>query len=160
MTAWMCTPILLGLACVALPLSTPTWEMGCDTTLSSTHCSPAGKFLAFSGPAAQPFQMGTYVAHTPEDYHPYFRHKGVKSVVRLNNQVSRFSMRHVRHYASLYMQQRCVVSSCSVKEYSCLGFCRCQLSLLVCVTDIRGRAFLERRVCNARALFPRRQLPL
>ncbi|CAK0735693.1 hypothetical protein CVIRNUC_000622 [Coccomyxa viridis] len=45
-----------------------------------------GKFLAFSGPAAQPFQMGTYVTHTPEDYHRYFHLKGVKAVVRLNNQ--------------------------------------------------------------------------
>ena len=93
--------------------------------------------------------MGTYVAHTPEDYHPYFRHKGVKAIVRLNNQVSRLFMRHGHHHASLRMQQRCVMPSCSAKEYSCLNFCRCQLSLLVCVTDIRGRAFLERRFCNA-----------
>ncbi len=49
----------------------------------------AGKFLAFSGPAAQPFQMGSYVTHTPEDYHRYFHHKGVKAIVRLNNQVSK-----------------------------------------------------------------------
>ena len=48
----------------------------------------AGKFLAFSGPAPQPFQMGTYVTHTPEDYHRYFHLRGVKAVVRLNNQVS------------------------------------------------------------------------
>ena len=150
MTVWMCTPLLSGLACVALPLSTPTREIECDTILNFTHCSPIGKFLAFSGPAAQPFQMGTYVAHTPEDYHPYFRHKGVKAVVRLNNQVSRLFMRHGHHHACLRMQQRCVMPS----------FYRCQLSLLLCVTDIRGRAFLERRVCNARALFPRRQLPL
>jgi hypothetical protein len=39
--------------------------------------------------------MGTYVAHMPEDYHPYFQHKGVKAIVRLNNQVSRALMRHV-----------------------------------------------------------------
>ena len=44
--------------------------------------------MAFSGPAAQPFQMGTYVTHTPEDYHRYFHLRGVKAVVRLNNQVS------------------------------------------------------------------------
>ncbi len=35
-----------------------------------------------------PFVMGSYITHTPEDYHRYFHHKGVRAVVRLNNQVS------------------------------------------------------------------------
>lgn len=45
----------------------------------------AGKFLAFSGPSVAPFVMGSYVTHTPEDYHRYFHHTGVTAVVRLNN---------------------------------------------------------------------------
>ena len=46
-----------------------------------------GKLLAFSGPSVAPFVMGSYVTHTPEDYHRYFHHKGVRAIVRLNNQV-------------------------------------------------------------------------
>ncbi len=33
--------------------------------------------------------MGSYVTHTPEDYHRYFRHAGVTAVVRLNNKARR-----------------------------------------------------------------------
>lgn len=54
--------------------------------------------------------MGSYVAHTPEDYHRYFHHKGVKAVVRLNNQVS--SLLSV--YACLWrfpMHHRCITLS-------------------------------------------------
>ena len=55
-------------------------------------CTHAGKFLAFSGPSMAPFVMGSYVTHTPEDYHRYFHHAGVTAVVRLNNKVR--SRRH------------------------------------------------------------------
>lgn len=47
----------------------------------------AGKLLAFSGPSASPYMIGTYTTHTPEDYHRYFTHKGITAVVRLNNKV-------------------------------------------------------------------------
>ncbi|CAL8467135.1 g6671 [Coccomyxa elongata] len=53
-----------------------------------------GKLLAFSGPSASPYMIGTYTTHTPEDYHKYFTHKGITAVVRLNNKLydgARFS---------------------------------------------------------------------
>ncbi|EIE26795.1 cell division cycle protein 14, partial [Coccomyxa subellipsoidea C-169] len=46
-----------------------------------------GKLLAFSGPSASPYMIGTYTTHTPEDYHKYFSHKGITAVVRLNNKL-------------------------------------------------------------------------
>ena len=79
----------------------------------------AGKFLAFSGPAAQPFQMGTYVTHTPEDYHRYFHLKGVKAVVRLNNQVSHpLHLLKVlcSHWQSLTTCSRLLVTTCMLPE--------------------------------------------
>ena len=86
----------------------------------------AGKFLAFSGPAAQPFQMGTYVTHTPEDYHRYFHLKGVKAVVRLNNQVSHLFVSSKCFAITKLPQQP--VAGCFCQSVCCLTLYPCQMS--------------------------------
>ena len=48
----------------------------------------AGKLLAFSGPAAVSEVFYGYQTKIPEDYWPYFRHKQITAVIRLNRPVS------------------------------------------------------------------------
>jgi len=43
-----------------------------------------GRFLAFSGPSPAPRMTYGYRAHVPEDYHAYFKARGVCGVVRLS----------------------------------------------------------------------------
>ncbi|CAN9500838.1 unnamed protein product [Ophioblennius macclurei] len=60
-----------------------------------------GKFVAFSGPHAKSRVENGYPLHAPESYFPYFRQRGVTTVIRLNRKLydaKRFSDAGFRHH--------------------------------------------------------------
>ena len=60
-----------------------------------------GKFMAFSGPASNQYDMDNNRTFTPEDYAPIFKKFGVSTVVRLNKKQydrERFLKKGVKHH--------------------------------------------------------------
>ncbi|PSC73661.1 dual specificity phosphatase CDC14A isoform X2 [Micractinium conductrix] len=69
-----------------------------------------GKFMAFSGPSAQPKHFGGWRTYMPEDYIDYFRQHNIKAVVRLNKKMyeaSRFTEYGVKHHELYFPDGTC-----------------------------------------------------
>ena len=78
------TAILQHLDCNSM-LSTAD---DCSMELMRTTLCLAGKLLAFSGPSNIARVYYGFKSFFPDDYHDYFRKRGISAIVRLNKPVS------------------------------------------------------------------------